>query len=510
MPSLNDLARQHTALTEADLDWLHALVSEWQLLADLSFADLVLWVPTADGTRYVSLAQMRPNTGPTSHQDDLVGHLVPRGRRPLLDIALDEGRIVRDGDPEWRENVPVRTESIPVRRGDKVLGVIARNTNLVSVRTPSRLELTYLQSASDLAQMIAGGHFPNPGDQAHRIGVPRVGDGLIRLDADGIVQYASPNALSAYHRLGLATDLIGSDLGAVTTELAPRKGPVDEALAKVASGWAARVTELEVPGAVVQMRAIPLRPKGERIGALVLVRDMTELRRRERELITKDATIREIHHRVKNNLQTVAALLRLQARRMDSPQARGALEEAVRRVGSIAIVHETLSQTLEETVDFDTVADRVLAMVVELAPEGRVRTRRNGRFGVLDAEVATPLAMVLTELLQNALEHGFGDGGSGTLEVTAVRGAELPVRPDDVPATADGVRRSSSRRKSVLRVIISDDGRGLPEGFDPRKQGNLGLQIVRTLVVSELSGSFDMARGPEGGTTVTLDIPVYS
>lgn len=79
---MNDLVRQHTALGDSDLEWLHLLVSEWQLLSDLSFADLVLWVPTRDGTRYVSVAQMRPNTGPTSYQDDMVGHLVPRGRRP--------------------------------------------------------------------------------------------------------------------------------------------------------------------------------------------------------------------------------------------------------------------------------------------------------------------------------------------------------------------------------------------------------------------------------------------
>ncbi|MGP3982724.1 sensor histidine kinase [Streptomyces sp. KR80] len=488
---MNDLVRQHTALTESDLEWLHLLVSEWQLLSDLSFADLVLWVPTRDGTRYVSVAQMRPNTGPTSYQDDMVGHLVPRGRRPMLDTALDEGRIVREGDPEWREEVPVRVESIPVRREGRVLGVIARNTNLLTVRTPSRLELTYLQSASDLAQMIAAGAFPFPGQQVDMDASPRVGDGLIRLDADGIVQYASPNALSAYHRLGLAVDLVGHHLGQTTAELAPSRGPVDEALVKLASGWAPRETEVEGNGGVIQLRAIPLKPKGTRIGSLILLRDVTELRRRERELITKDATIREIHHRVKNNLQTVAALLRLQARRMDSAAAGGsareALEEAVRRVGSIAIVHETLSQNLDERVEFDDIADRVLAMVAEISP-GRVTGRRTGRFGVLDAEVATPLSMVLTEVLQNALEHGFGPGEQGTVEVSAVR--------------------SGSRGEGRLLVTVQDDGRGLPEGFDPQRTGNLGLQIVRTLVEGELGGTFDMLAAPERGTRVVLDIPV--
>lgn len=490
---MNDLVHQHTDLSERDLEWLHLLVSEWQLLSDLSFADLVLWLPTSDGTRYVSVAQMRPNTGPTSHQDDMVGHLVPRGRRPLLDLALDEGRIVREGDPEWREEVPVRVESIPVRREDRVLGVIARNTNLLTVRTPSRLELTYLQSASDLAQMIAGGAFPFPGQQGGMDRAPRVGDGFIRLDADGVVLYASPNALSAYHRLGLAADLVGLELGQTTAALAPTRGPVDEALGKLASGWAPRETEIEGNECVVQLRAIPLKPKGVRIGSLILLRDVTELRRRERELMTKDATIREIHHRVKNNLQTVAALLRLQSRRIGATgdeRARAALDEAVRRVGSIAIVHETLSQNLDERVQFDDIADRVIAMVAELSPSGRVTGRRSGRFGILEAETATPLSMILTEVLQNALEHGFAPGQEGTVEVTATRSEEA--------------RREGSR----LLVTVQDDGRGLPETFDPRSDGNLGLQIVRTLVEGELGGRFEMVPAPERGTRVLLDLPL--
>ena len=495
MPSMNDLVREQTGLQPEDLEWLHLIVADWQIIADLSFADLVLWVPTADETQYVAVAQMRPNTGPTSYVDDLVGHVVPRGRRPLLDQALDEGRIVREGDPEWREAVPVRVESIPVRRGDKVIAVIARNTNLLTARTPSRLELTYLQTASDMAQMIATGRFPLPNSRSHLDAMPRVGDGMLRLDSDGLVTYASPNAVSVFHRMGLTSELIGAHLGKLCTDLAVSTGPIDEAITETASGRKARDTELANDrGNAMRLRSIPLRPTGERIGALVLVRDVTELRRRDRELMTKDATIREIHHRVKNNLQTVAALLRLQARRLDEPRGKAALHEAVRRVGSIAIVHETLSQTLDERVEFDEIADRVLAMVADFSASGstttaggvaagQVRPRRVGTFGVLDAHIATPLAMVLTELLQNAFEHGL-DGGAGTLlEVTALRAPKN------------------------LTIDVVDDGRGLPAGFDPHTAGNLGLQIVRTLVQGELGGSFDMRNRDDGGTIVSIELP---
>ena len=240
----------------------------------------------------------------------------------------------------------MRVESIPVRREGRVLGVIARNTNLATVRTPSRLELTYLQTASDLAADDRRGPLPVPRRAGRHGPPPRVGDGLIRLDADGVVQYASPNALSAYHRLGLASDLVGTHLGTATAELAPSHGPGGRGTGQGRQRLAPRESEVEAGGTTCSCGPSRSSPRAPASARWCCCRDVTELRRRERELITKDATIREIHHRVKNNLQTVAALLRLQARRMRRASRRPGRpsSEAVRRVGSIAIVHETLSQ----------------------------------------------------------------------------------------------------------------------------------------------------------------------
>jgi two-component system, sensor histidine kinase PdtaS len=489
VPTLNDLARRYTSLTPADIEWLHALVSDWQLLADLSFADLVLWAPLQDQSGWVVLAQMRPTTGPTTFHDDVVGSFGAAGARPFLDAARQERRICREGDPEWTRGVPVRRESIPVTRGGNVIAVIERSTNLSSARTPSRLELTYLKGADDLAQMVASGMFPWPGQPPALVRSPRVGDGLLRLGRSGQVSYASPNALSAYRRLGLAADLVGSELGPLTAALCARDRPTDDSLMVTASGRAPRETEVEGNGSVVQLRAIPLVVGGLRTGALVLVRDVTELRRRERELMTKDATIREIHHRVKNNLQTVAALLRLQARRTEAPEARLALEEAVRRVGSIATVHETLSHAPEEIVDFDDVAARVAAMAGEVSTaEAPVKPVLLGRFGLLPSAVATPLALVLAELLQNALQHGLGPS------------------PD---ACRDGVLEVSVwRSPDRLTVTVQDNGVGLPDEFDLDSAASLGLQIVRTLVVAELGGRLAVKPRAGGGTKAVVDLPL--
>jgi two-component sensor histidine kinase len=494
VPTLNDLARRHTALTSADIDWLHALVSDWQLLADLSFADLVLWAPLQDASGWVVLAQMRPTTGPTTFHDDAVGSFAPIGVRPFLESAQRERRICREGDPEWTRGVPVRRESIPVTREGQVIAVIERSTNLSSARTPSRLELTYLKGADDLAQMVASGMFPWPGQQPALVRSPRVGDGLLRLGRSGKVSYASPNALSAYRRLGLAADLVGAELGPMTARLCAPGRPTDDSLMVTASGRAPRETEVEGNGSVVQLRAIPLVVNGLRTGALVLVRDVTELRHRERELMTKDATIREIHHRVKNNLQTVAALLRLQSRRLDEPKARAALDEAVRRVGSIATVHETLSHAPEEIVDFDDVAERVAAMAGEVsAAEARVKPVLLGRFGLLPSAVATPLALILAELLQNALQHGLAQCG-------------LARGPD---AGLDGqLEVCVDRSQERLTVIVQDNGVGLPREFDLDSTTSLGLQIVRTLVVSELGGRLEVKPRPGGGTKAVVDLPL--
>ncbi len=461
---------------------LHRLVGDWQLLADLSFADLVLFVPDPTSARFVVVAQMRPLTAPTAYQDDLVGTEVSAADRPQLAIALAEGRICRENDPIWVAGTPVREEALPVRAGGRIVAVVARATNLAAARTPSQLEIAYLRSANDLAQMLAEGRWPYP-DGAAREGGPRVGDGLIRLDAEGVVSFASPNAVSAYRRLGHVGDLTGGSLSELTRALADRGAPaIGEPVWAVARGRAPGSGDLQAGDVVVQLRVLPLRPGGEHIGALVLVHDVTELRHRERALLTKDATIREIHHRVKNNLQTVAALLRLQARRMAVPEAREALQESVRRVSSIAVVHETLSGTLDEAVSFDEVADRVLAMVAEVAGTS-VRVRRTGRFGVLPAEIATPLAMALSELVQNAVEHGYDGDTGGDVQVVV-----------DCP--------SADR----LRVAVIDDGRGLPADFDLAASDRLGLAIVRTLVEGELGGTLSVTNRDCGGTVAAFDV----
>src|SRR5919206_3658763 len=214
MSSLSERLHRGYASSPSQVDHARRLVADWQLLADLAFADLTLWVPLQGGAWW-GVAQVRPLTAPTSQPDDLVGAEASGVFAEPFVIAYREGRPVTEGEPDWSGVSPRRREVIPVRHDGVVVAVLAKDTNLAVTRSPSTLELTYLDIAADLTLMVSAGTFPPEKPQDAELS-PRVGDGLVRLDANGLASYASPNALSAYRRMGLTGDLAGVDLAEVT------------------------------------------------------------------------------------------------------------------------------------------------------------------------------------------------------------------------------------------------------------------------------------------------------
>jgi len=489
MPHLETYLRERSPLDQNQLRRIRELTSDWQLLADLSFADLILWVPLRKDfkswpTGYVAVAHIRPTTAATVFLQEVIGEEISWGSRPRIDQALSAAEIIRDAQPEKFGEILIKEETIPVIFNEQVIAVISRHRNAELMRQPSRLELNYREVAHNVYRMVAEGTFPYTEHSELFDPAVRVGDGLIRLDINGVITYASPNAKSAFNRMGWADELEGKNLGEVARKVSVVKADArEEAIEVSLSGKSLRRVEIENLGGTVDLMALPLLAEADRIGAIVLLQNVTELRRRERELVTKDATIREIHHRVKNNLQTVSALLRLQSRRIEDPAASAALNEAVRRIASIALVHETLSSSTEASVAFDDVLDRLVAHALELSPRmGELQISRDGALGALDPRIATPLSLVVTELIHNALEHGL-----------AISGENLKIEV--------------SRAGDVATLTIFDDGIGLPEGFSLSESANLGLQIVRTLTENELKGSINLVR-TDRGTEAQLKFPL--
>ncbi len=495
MSTLSQVIRQHSTASHADIEWLNLLTTEWQLIADLTFADLVLWVPTKNDS-FIAVANARASGAATIFYRDISGEEVRKMWAPQVQEAFRVGEIVDAFHLSSFDGIQSRFAAFPVKRREvmsrepvhaKPIAVITRHTNLNESQIPNKLQLNYLHAGNDLLRMVSEGTFPDLAEvTGSKRGNPRANDGLLRLDPSGKVTFASPNALGAFARLGVDDELESTNLSEQVTALvssqAANQISADEALPLVVSGKAPWRIDLGSPSGTLSLRSIPLKSRGERIGALILCRDVTELRSQERELITKDATIREIHHRVKNNLQTVASLLRLQARRSKSADTKEALDQAMRRVAAIAMVHETLSSGLAQDVNFDEVFERILQLATELASThgSTISTIKDGKFGKLRSETATTLAVVLTELVGNAVEHGIADRG-GAIHVVA------------------------ERRTKKLEISVSDNGRGLPNG---QIGTGLGTQIVRTLVEGELRGSIKWFSPSEGGTRAVVAMPI--
>ncbi|HIW47543.1 MAG TPA: PAS domain-containing sensor histidine kinase [Candidatus Yaniella excrementigallinarum] len=473
---------------------LELIVSEWQIAADLAFCDVVLWYPH-EGT-FIAHAQARPVTAQTTLPQDMTGSRPPAGLAPVLEHVLANHEPVVASEDFL--HAPPGVSAWPVVWQHETIAVVTVHQNLVSKRRASRLEEVYRQSANDLFVMIANGLWPAEDSKASSTshGNPRVGDGLVHIDAHGLVTYASPNATSAFRKLGIRESMEGRQLSRMVTNHLDQGTPVNESMPAVLFGRQSARVDIETRKIVLSARSIPLiNQDGELFAALVLLRDITEIRRRDEQLISKDATIREIHHRVKNNLQTVGSLLRMQSRRMQSDDARQALLQAMSRVDAIAMVHETLSQTMDATVDMDELLHRQFTMAVDIAAGSKaVTTVIRGSFGELPGHLATPLALVVNELATNAVEHGTAaHGGEITLLVKRLQGTD--------------------NRDSQLKVEVVDEGKSGSADATYSIGNGLGTQIIRTLVESDLRGTICWQRQHPAttgtaGTRAIVHIPL--
>jgi two-component sensor histidine kinase len=478
-----EMARIHTSLEDGALDHLQRLIADWGNLADFCFADLLLFVPVAgsDGSRFVVLGQIRPTTSQTLYRDDLVGQIVDEVERPFVARSWRLGEIAEGEVMVTSPGERARLQCIPVRWHETLIGVMTRESAPSVGRKPGELERIYVQTFDRFARMIVAGEFPYVSDDPPSQEAPRVGDGVVILDSGGRVEYASPNAVNALHRMGMYSNTEGMRLD----ELGIPSDAVDRAFATVTPVS----KEIERPDVIIAMRCLPLVEGTKITGGVLLLRDVSDLRRRDRLLVTMDATIREVHHRVKNNLQILSSLARLQARREPPGSGRDALEDIERRIRSISMIHEILSRETGDSVDFNVIVHQLVRLAEEegvFTADVPVRFRVDGDAGVLPANVATPAGVVLTELLTNAAEHAFPDSWS------APEGAHVQV--------------SLRNTGEALVVRVHDNGVGFPPDFDIATSPSLGLSLARSLVLTQLNGTIEASNQSGAVTEVTVPI----
>lgn len=460
------------------------------LTADVSRADLLLCC-LLDESQALVARHIMPKSASSLYRTNMTGHLLTAKEQPLLFRALKSGSSGQGQKETLSNGAPVIQDAYPICNGQKqVVGALLFETNMLAYERQKRRNRAFRQAVRWLQEMCLHGELGNTATLS-RFGLY---DGVYLVDRSRKIVYMSGIAANLFRSVGIVTEI--REQGVASLEALD----VDIVEQAFRTHKPAEVRRESEDGRIWVRTALPLRmpmtllhgywhnwswpglssrsEDGAMDAVLVMVHNATEAVQKQRELNVKSAIIQEVHHRVKNNLQTIAAILRIQSRRMQEGEAKQALVDAVNRILSMSVIHEFLSQDEHRAINVRDVCSRVVTQVQQVAasPEQAVEIKISGPSIRLPAGQATPTALVMNELLLNAMEHGVSERPTGTISI------ELVDLGD------------------AVSIVVEDDGAGLPEGFDVGSSESLGLQIVRTLVMDDLKGQLEMepARPADG------------
>lgn len=500
---MDSVVHECESLTQQDIDFLHTVEGRMGILADLSRADVLLYC-RLQGDSAVVVSQARPHSILPLYGESMVRRRVTPQEEPAVFQALADGRhglqeIQRTSQPSAPgQGALVVQETHPVQRpGGGVVAAVSVETNLIERERHRRRNKVFQKTLRQFQEAVLHGGLPG----IDGLSPFAEHDGIVVVDAQHRIQYVSGIATSLYRKLGYTGDLLKwhfedleLDDNAVVHEAFDKGECLEREIALRDLVWIKKAIPLSSTG---RRRGRPvLSPQGGATGrlaepgarrverVLVTIRDETAARRQEDELRVKAAMIQEIHHRVKNNMQTIASLLRLQARRAESEEVQRALQEGINRILSVAVIHEFLARQDARMINIRDVSQRIINQLRDgvLDQEQGIRMELRGPNIHLPTQPATVCALVINELLQNSLEHGYDRQQGGTVTVNL---------------KDDG---------DQITIAVDDDGVGLPADFDLDQSGSLGLHIVRTLAQGDLKGTFELC-GRDKGVSAVVTFP---
>ena len=463
MDIIQELCKKYTDLTDEEIATIQGMSAVLQPLANLEDADIFIDCPSWDGDAIV-VAEAKPSYVPSSYKKTVVGLLARKENEPAVARTFRLGVATKQMKAVTQENGRTIQSVEPIRNatGDRVIGVLIREQRVDEQRQISeRLhfsEQSYERIANALAHMVGSNNWLTE----------CIDEALLMVDKSGVVTFRNSLARDLYRKLGYIDDPLGQPYENV--RLVDSWNDMDQ------SGFS--VIETTVGRHSLSIKRIQV--DSEDMAFAVVIQDLTWKKDQEKALILKSVAIKEMHHRVKNNLQTIASLLRLQVRRSDNEETRKVLGESMNRILSIATTHELLAQSGVDQVKIGEVILNIKNNTVRYfaRPHFDVNITLEGDDFEVDSDIATSVALIINELLQNSLQYAFQDREKGLVRIVVTRG-EL-----------------------YSRIEVIDDG----SGYDVEnvRTDRLGLSIVQTMVKDKLRGTLDVESGP-GGTHVTFE-----
>lgn len=490
-------------INEDSLAFLETVEQQMQIVADISRADILMY-GRQSGNEAVVISHAQPYSIARVYSKNRAGRIIDAKKRPEVLHALISGTQTNEVNSFIAEGAPVVRTAFPIyyppplggQWSAKKATIVASLCVVINLLEYERHRLrssVFRKIVNQLQLMLL---------RARLIGAEELTpfgehDGLIFADNEGVIRYASGIAGNLYRRIGYKERLVGRHLSELET--------ADEDLRQtIVMQQACLELENDESRRVWMRKALPIMdypngynrwfnrlnvanlPAEQLTGVLITLHDDTEVRRQDEEMRVKNAMIQEVHHRVKNNLQTIAGLVRMKSRRTQSAEAKAVLDETLHRILSVAVIHEFLSGDSTNVINMRDVSKRIMGQFQEgmLSPEQHIRMEVVGDCVFLPARQATACSLIINELLQNALEHGFVNQSQGVVQVNLQDGGNDVI------------------------ITVSDDGNGLPSDFDLSQTNSLGFQIVKILAEGDLRGSIELGNGNENSALTGLSIKI--
>ncbi len=466
---IEKLCREFTDLDDTDIARIKELATSLSVIADMEDSDIFIDCPTKESEAALVVAQAAPSSGKSLYTGSVVGEYATKTNEPAVFRTLTIGLPTKDLLGRTQENKEVQQKVSPVKNSaGKIIACLICETD-VSKDMQTKRNLSLLTHAtSQLTDALLLVRNKDKGIPFH------VTDGIVIFDREGIAVYANPVARRIYKDLGFINELEGLGFENLCFE--------DRNFDEIVKCGEIISSEVRFGQQIFNVKYLVMEGKvnkNARVG--MLLTDETDMKTKEKELILKSVAIREIHHRVKNNLQTIASLLRLQSRRTHSKMAKKAFSDSISRVLSIAATHEILAQNGVDDIELSMMLKKIVqnANVDNTESDKDITITVGGDNIRHRSEMATSIALVVNELVQNSIKHAFTGKKEGKVDIILRKG------------------------KVFSCITIADNGIGF-DMAQMEKASSLGMQIVQQLVRGNLGGSLNIETN-EDGTTVVFD-----